>query len=325
MGGSLELNLFSSDFPDSPFVDQVSNNPPHINGPNATMMPTALIPFCAYKANLTIPGKKVDGFAFPFCRGFYPILLEGDLCYILNIKALLKVAIKTEMGKENGLMLLLDSGSLGLVNKDKPGIEDFTSLNMAQRQGEVGSIRIYINTMAPFSDHRAGSYKLSALKDMNGTKSFLDFPHWKKQCWSVGRKEQTLEHCQSQAYTETVLKESGCLPWRIGNTLTNKKVSSAFHMCVIWLSFLILLHFQDIQFCAPDKTECPTINATNPFGCIVPCLGLFADVTFKSDSPKDTADLNGEQDGLKLFKLIKDYKNFQDDYAKEIEFDIEQQ
>ena len=56
-----------------------------------------------------------------------------------------------------------------------------------------------------------------------------------------------------------------------------------------------------------------------------PWLELFADVTDKSYSPKDTGELNGEQDGLKFFKLIEDYKNFQDDYAKEIEFDIEQQ
>ena len=57
----------------------------------------------------------------------------------------------------------------------------------------------------------------------------------------------------------------------------------------------------------------------------MPCLGLFADVTYKSDSPKDTADLNGEEDGLKFFKLIEDYKSFQDDYAKDIEFNIERQ
>ena len=176
------------------------------------MMPTALIPFCAYKADLTIPGNKMDGFAFPFCTGFDPILLEGDVCYTVNIKALIKEPIKTEMGKENGLMLLLDSGSLGLANQDKPVMEDFNRLNMAQRQGEVGSLRIYINTLAPFSNNRAGSYKMSTLKEMNGTNNFLGSPLRTKQCWSYGRKERTLEQCQSQAYTESVQKECGCLP-----------------------------------------------------------------------------------------------------------------
>ena len=82
---------------------------------------------------------------------------------------------------------------------------------------------------------------------------------------------------------------------------------------------------QVIQLCAPYKTKCPTINATNPSGWIVPWLELFADVTDKSYSPKDTGELNGEQDGLKFFKLIEYYKAFQDDYTKDIQFDIKQQ
>ena len=76
----------------------------HLIGKNMTSAPSALIPFCAFKSNLSM-GKPIlrhPNLSFPVCDSFEPDILEGQLCYTLKLKE------SSGMGKTNGLMLLLD-------------------------------------------------------------------------------------------------------------------------------------------------------------------------------------------------------------------------
>ena len=71
--------------------------------------------------------------------------------------------------------------------------------------------------MSSFSDSRAGSYALTALKKMSGTASFLEQTDEERKCLLASR-----EDCQAEAFLETVRQECGCLPWGLGETTTSQ-------------------------------------------------------------------------------------------------------
>ena len=77
-----------------------ASHPVHVTERRAT----AFIPFCAFKSDLAISNGnlKLPGTNFPFCSLFKPTLLEGQLCYKLQLNEW------SGEGKENELMLLLD-------------------------------------------------------------------------------------------------------------------------------------------------------------------------------------------------------------------------
>ena len=77
-----------------------SAHPPHLLGRRHS----SFIPFCAYKTSLVISEPEVwlPNISFPICTSFKPTLLEGQLCYGLQVN------VTSGEGKQNGLTLLLD-------------------------------------------------------------------------------------------------------------------------------------------------------------------------------------------------------------------------
>ena len=60
----------------------------------------------------------------------------------------------------------------------------------------------------------------------------------------------------------------------------------------------------------------------DPFGCRVSCTGLYADVSFSKGNPEDTT-LDEEDlimDTNVFSKLIKDYKDFKQKFARNLIF-----
>ena len=80
-------------------ISQVSH-PPHLT----SLWSSALIPFCAYNTDLKMfkEAHTLPGIAFPLCSSFIPTMLEGQLCYKLNLN------MTSGQGKRNELMLILD-------------------------------------------------------------------------------------------------------------------------------------------------------------------------------------------------------------------------
>ena len=72
----------------------------------------------------------------------------------------------TKPNEKNGILLILDEGN---ILNDKDEIMSF-SIN-----GELKSAQIYINTLAPFIDTRAGSYDMFVLKKMTATRNFINY------------------------------------------------------------------------------------------------------------------------------------------------------
>ena len=79
------------------------------------------------------------------------------------------------------------------------------------------SARIYLNTLSSFSDYRAGSYAMSALKKMTGTDSFLKQTNKLNNC-----KLETIESCQEKSYLDKVQESCGCIPWALSSAQSSK-------------------------------------------------------------------------------------------------------
>ena len=162
------------------------------------MMPSAFIPFCAYQSNMSLLGETMKGSNLTFCKQFQPIVLEGQLCYTLNIEA---IGVKSYIeGKRGRLLLALDPGNV--------------SDNLAGNDEDEPPFKIYVHTLSYFTDHRAGTYTMKSLKYMKGTKSFKAMPENQKRC-----QVEDFEECRTRVFLRGVTERCHCQPW----TLTSNK------------------------------------------------------------------------------------------------------
>ena len=90
-----------------PGVRELSLHPPHLITSKGRLLPSALIPFCAYQSNIKLLGQDLDELPFTICNQFQPTVVQKRLCYSLNTSY---SDIKTKAGKEMGIMMVLDSG-----------------------------------------------------------------------------------------------------------------------------------------------------------------------------------------------------------------------
>ena len=164
--------------------------------------------------------------------------------------------------------------------------DKITFLNFESLSNSGRSAKIHLNTLASFTDYRAGSYAMSGLKKMTGTDTFLELPATTKKC-----KTETYEECHIVRYAAQVQNQCGCLPWGL-----SPSTAQQVNMLVgIWL---ILLHFEDASICPPPSTPCYlAISTADTYGCNVSCTGLYADVGFIEDQvlsdsvPKEVAEM----------------------------------
>ena len=131
------------------------------------------------------------------CDKFQSTILEGQLCYTLDIARVVKIADNpTRSGKFNGLLLLLDPTPFDQSSIDK------------NARGQV--FKVVVHTLAPYSTFGSGSYRMSTLKKMTGTANFKQLPDHQKKCLVHDRQE-----CQARNYLEQIRKECRCLPWAL--------------------------------------------------------------------------------------------------------------
>ena len=195
-------------------ANEVSLLPPHLIDSSGSLTPAALIPFCSYQANMNMLRGGKHGQTFTACSHFQPTVLEGQLCYSLNLTAI--GTEKTETGEGAGLVIMID---IGVQNTDEFQSEDSNNnpLALSPSSAHAGSARIYLNTLSSFTDYRAGSYAMSSLKKMTGTASFLRQTNEEKKC-----RIETVEDCQARSYIGRVQEKCGCVPWAISSALVTK-------------------------------------------------------------------------------------------------------
>ena len=154
-------------------------------------LPAAFIPFCSYQGERAILGLNMEGFNI-VCDKFKPTIMEGQLCYSLDVKNITRT--KSKAGRGMGLTLLLD--------------------RINPRTGIDPNFRIFLNTLDGFSDMKDGSYRMINVKKLVGTDSFMALPDEDRGC-----QEKTLHDCSAQLFLERIKQSCECVPWDLKNVL----------------------------------------------------------------------------------------------------------
>ena len=167
------------------------------------MLPSALIPFCIYQNDDTPFGQAINKLSMTTCVDFQPIVLDGQLCYSLNMS---KSGTKeTKSGQNNGLLLYIDPTNLQIENK------------------EESPFRIFIHTLSPQTLGGSGLYALNSLKRMTGTESFLDLPEHKKEC-----QLDSTEDCLAEKLLAEIKRNCFCIPWHLTRSSKDKVIMFLF-------------------------------------------------------------------------------------------------
>ena len=144
-----------------------------------------------------------------------------------------------------------------------------TIKNVEISRTENQTFRVYIHTLAQYSTFGPGSYGMSTLKKMTGTKSFEELPNHQKKCLVHNREE-----CQTQKYLDQVQRECKCIPWALQNSQYKYKVQ----WNQIYSEVSILPVWQDLNYCSPDKEDCIANQTLKEESCLVTCEGLYTDI-----------------------------------------------
>ena len=182
------------------------SHPPHLT----SAWSSALIPFCAYKTDLNISKNSLalPGLTFPLCSSFLPTILEGQLCYKLDLKE------ASGQGKKNELMLLLD------YNEDRSLQTSFKTNELVDSQSSKTTMnfdttfeglqgvssKIQINTLSPYVRFGGGVFEMTLVKKMTAKLDFLKMTLEEKDC-----EVDLFEDCR----TKKLIKECNCVPWEL--------------------------------------------------------------------------------------------------------------
>ena len=135
---------------------------------------------------------------------------------------------------------------------------------------------------------------MKSVKKMSGTESFTHLPDIQKKCLVHNRVE-----CQTEKFLSRVWKNCKCIPW----ALNINKID---------------------QICGPDKDSCIAEQPLHDRGCLVPCSGIYADIT----EELFLQNLRREQSKSKHVKaqdkeedaLVQEYLKYKRNYVKQIWF-----
>ena len=155
-----------------------------------------------------IGDASIPEFNQTVCNKFELTILEGQLCYSLDVAKLDKRP--TREGKTNGLFLLLDPRPFQGSSDDR---------NNGAENDKQQPFKVYIHTLSQYTAYGPGTYAMTALKRMSGTKSFEQLPDKQKECRVHNREE-----CQTQHFLEKIKKNCGCIPWALVSDKHPKKV-----------------------------------------------------------------------------------------------------
>ena len=212
----------------------MSLHPSHLVGPKGQLLPAALVPFCAYKTSAM--GKRRSDLAFIACDKLQPTLLNGQRCYSLNKSSIEKGETKT--GVNNGFLMIIDPGNhIGATddsahekseksNGEVLPEDKYSSLDLEQANEESPSGKIFIDILSYFSSYKAGSYALTGLKKMTGTKSFISkIPENVRNC-----QVESYVDCRTRKYYEEWKSQCKCVPWS-SSLSSSKEVRSQSQLC----------------------------------------------------------------------------------------------
>ena len=138
---------------------ELSLHPVHLKpDTDGNLPPSALVPICSYQRDYDLLGEDRQELRnLTFCDKFVPTILEGQLCYSLDVTTLERKPTNT--GKRSGLFLLLDPNPYPIKSTDG---------NAKVARDEQESFKIYVHTLAGHTALGPGAYAMHTLKRMTG-------------------------------------------------------------------------------------------------------------------------------------------------------------
>ena len=191
-------------------IAEMSSHPVHLVNKDGRKMPSAFIPFCAYKTDMETTGQKLDSIQFTACNIFEPTVRDSELCYTVDPKKVIPKNIKTEEGAKGELLLLLDYNEERSITPkifiaEKILGDKEYSLEEDQ-EDNILEAKIYINTMGRYAGSGPGRFAMKSLKLMSVSENFLDLPQETRGC-----QVEVREHCQVRTFLERGLRDCGCV------------------------------------------------------------------------------------------------------------------
>ena len=178
---------------------------------NGSLMTSSFIPFCSLGTDFSVLGEYVTNLTFPVCTMFQATVYKGNLCYSLERSKVIKPKRDVFQGKESGLMLILDTNS-------QKSVEIPYEKESLINQNRKSQVRIHIGTLAPYTGYGPGDYRLSALKQITGTESFLIKANTDEECTNMN-----LEKCMRKN-AEGKNQACSCKPFEFGSAFDSKQV-----------------------------------------------------------------------------------------------------
>ena len=152
--------------------------------------------------------SRLPHLSYPTCQAFTPTPLDGQLCYKLQVN-------KTSKGSDNreGLLLVLDMNEdmlfpLGSQNDTMEDIDPLRFSSNLMTSVNENSAKIHIKTLHGFTSLNHGSYRMTSVKKLKGTKDFLGMSQVDRKC-----SLEDFEDCRRKALFE----KCKCVPWELGS------------------------------------------------------------------------------------------------------------
>ena len=122
-----------------------TNHPVHI-----AKSPSAFIPFCSFGGDMTALGHQTDHFDHPTCSSFNETILDGNLCYEIDLSRF-EDKITAEKSKKIGLSLLIDNNeeydTSKIIFGEDPAKHHHDFTESFVRLEETEKIMIHIQTI----------------------------------------------------------------------------------------------------------------------------------------------------------------------------------
>ena len=284
-----------------------SSHPAHIGGQVDTS--SSFIPFCAYKSNLVISENPLwlPNISYPLCSSFKPTILEGQLCYKIELDA------PADQGKVNEMMILLDyNEDRSLTSPFKTHHMSFSSNITTMNLDPAGNYqqdkaKIKIDTLSNYVGFGGGSYKMISVKRMTGTPDFLGMSHEERKC-----DIERFQDCR----TRMLLEACDCVPGQLEEYFGTHKQTYG--------------KLANLKRCDPRGRDCFESKSQDMFNCSVSCEGVHADVQHEENKVNLMTEENHEMSSEKqngagnfenLLRMVKEYKTFKKSLVTSFDFD----
>ena len=224
--------FFIASFLDSATIQDVVSHPVHVLNDKGDLSPSAFIPFCEFGGNMSLLGVRNNNFKFPVCSAFRKKIVQGALCYQVDINNFKKEFTVSELRR--GLTFLLDNNDDRQLSETVA--EDAHPMNTHNNMvdkfldfGDHHKAMIHIDTisgdnffkielhflcLAPVMQYGGGNFALKNLKEIKVTSSFLGEAEDIRKC----EGSQTFVECSEEVHKVFLKKIIGtcqCVPLNI--------------------------------------------------------------------------------------------------------------